>query len=619
MQPVLIYAWLQSGAIIAGIEWVMIILVASLAGFYARPLKPQEIFVIWTFITGATGGWFVAFGGFGFGSELYRYSGAFFFMGPIQNMYLANNPLTMQFGYTQYLPPWFAPPLDSPVSQGIVRNFFHPDIMLPLTVMVLNGIFGLIVGISLGYLNYQISAQEKLDFPLQTAFAGGVYAVSEESPARKALLLGAFISFLVGVLWFSLSSAGLLFYTGAVDLFRIIELAGLNGASLGFNVQLWAIGFGWVLPKEIVIVSSVAAFLVYFVGNHLLVRFDIWTSDIGRWLAGSGIQYIKEWSDLRFWTSILTGLVLAAAIVPLLRRPKFLIGALRSLTRISTGQKRAGAISVWWVLSLFLAGSIGSSLLLISILPGFPVWLILFLMIVWPFFATLVSVNVAGRTGVGVAVPNFENNLLILAGYSTPDKLAPWFAPIYVSPWISGATQVATGLVTARQVRVKPSEFIKVHVLVTVLSWISSFAFISLFWYSAPIPSAVYPFAEGIWPQLVTTFLQRLKWMQSGFFFRPQFVTAGLVAGSALYLIGDFLRVPFLLPAVLLGLGTRIDFPMAWLIGAGMQVVMRRILGETWDANKNNLFVGFGAGSSIFFALLSTYNLILMSRWVVPY
>jgi len=617
LQPILIYAWLQSGLLISGVEWILIIIASILAEIYMRPLSPAEIFIIWTFMTGATFGWFVSFGGFAFGTALYRYSGAFLFLGPIMNMYLANHPLTTEFGYRQYLPSWFAPPPSSPVSQGIFRSFLHPDMLLPITVFVVNGLCGLVVAISLGLLNYQIyTTVEKLDFPLQAAFSSGVYALSRKGNPRRALLIGAFLGFLWMVTQ-NIFMPQIPQIAGMIDFSPFLELLGLKGASLGINLLPVNVGLGWLISPQMIIVAFLSSFIIYFVGNHLLVKYDLWTTGIGRWLPGSGILYMKQWSDLRFWTSLLTGLFLAAALVPFIRHHTLLIQLFRSLSRVT--KYGGGTITLKLVFGLYLAGAIGSSLLLLYLIPGFPLWLLIFLMIVWPFLGSLVACNIAGRSGIPATIPNFENNLLILSGWNTVDKTAAWFAPIYVSPWINGASTVMGGLFMAKQMRIRMDEYFKAYILVTLLSWAFSFIYVSLFWHSAPIPSSIYPYAMASWPQEVNTALLTLKWMQSGYFFRVPLVLAGFIVGAILYLIGDFTKLIFLLPGAILGLSNTIDLTVSWLIGAGINFFLRKVFAERWDSIKNNLFVGFGAGTGIWTALFTVYNLIIRSRWILPY
>ncbi|MEM2704453.1 MAG: hypothetical protein QXR45_14995 [Candidatus Bathyarchaeia archaeon] len=623
VEPLLIYNVLVSGGGQPYSPWLVLVLWAGFLSFMGKDLTPQEVFIISSF--GA------AMIMTGFMGLPYPVTGSNLFLYPIQHMlYYANSPITISFGVDI---PWWYSPSDLLLAKGVIRSFFHPSWIFPLMVLLLDSLFGILMGISLAIISFQIFVKEqKLAFPVQTAFVGGYMALSSEGKGRprQVLMLSTFIGFLFGFAawvipiflpWVPMFFGGI--YPGQViDLTYLLEECGLRGASLGFFTDAYAVATGFVTPFPIVILMWIGAFIVYFLGNMLLVKLNIWTdpNEIGSWMPRASATYCSYWSTLRFWMMAIIGISLALAFIPQIKNPQPLLRSLKSLIKI-TREPEEGMFSIKIFLVLFLGSGIASTILAWVLVPDFPIWIIIALTMGWSFLYTLVSSNVIGVTGGLIMIPWIREGIIVASGYGKWDI---WFVPIQINTL--GASLCA-GMKQALMTKTPINDYIKAFLFTVGLTFIFSFIYVSYFWNMAPIPSINYPATVYVWQVEVQNRNLIMSWFKSGRFFNLNIFLGSFVISAVIYLITDSLGHGYVLPSLLGGITSGLGFmpPIIWttsmLIGAFLgKYCFSKIFGlYRWEKWKGTIFSGIAAGNSIALILGMGLSCATKAQWVMPY
>ena len=627
VEPVLIYHGLVTGGGQPYGPWLVLIICAGILSFMGKDITPQEAFIINAFGAAMV----IA----GFMGLPYGTSGATFFIYPIESMlYYTGSPITRSFGITSQIPPWYAPQLNSLVARGVIRTFFDSAWVIPLTIMIIDSILGIMIGISLAFLNFQLFvSEEKLDFPLQTAFAGGFIALSSAGKGRprQLLMVSTSIGFVYGLAawvlpiffgWLPMIFGGI--YPGqTIDLTYFLEQGGLRGSSLGIFSDVFAIAMGFVTPFSVVILMWIGAFAIYFVGNMLLVQFDLWTNpaEIGSWIPRSSASYIAYWSNLRFWIMVIIGISLALAVVPQIRHPKPLIRSLKSLAKTTRVSKEQGLFSIRVILALFLGASITSVVLTHILVPDFPMWVVVLMVIGWSFIVSFVASNVAGVTGGTLNIPWVREGIIVATGYPSWDI---WFAPMQMNIL---AASLCASMKQAVVTKTLISDYIKAFVFTMGLTFIFSLFYVSLFWNVAPIPSVSYPATVNMWQITVQNRNLTTLWFKTGRFFNLNLLLASFIVGSSIYLTTDFLGYSMVLPSILGGITSGFGFmpPIIWvtsmMVGALVgKYGFSRLIGEKrWNTWKGTLFSGLSAGNSIALIFGVGLTSAIRAQWVMPY
>jgi hypothetical protein len=145
---------------------------------------------------------------------------AYFFIGPIYDMYIAYSAESKFLGIAQYVPTWWVP---SPEAASRIMTskfvFFDPSWILPIGVSMLAIVFSIMAMVSVGYFTYAIYVKgQNLDFPVATATANTILSLAEREPRQMRIFMLAalfgvayntFVQFLPYVLGPFLSSGGL--------------------------------------------------------------------------------------------------------------------------------------------------------------------------------------------------------------------------------------------------------------------------------------------------------------------------------------------------------------------------------------------------------------------------
>ena len=177
VQPAMMYGMLVTGVYGLGLgggwwPWIVILLWAEITRFLGQPLSKQELFIILSFQSM---------------SGLYAY----FFIGPIYNMYIAYSAESRFLGVAQYVPGWWVPSASDAVRIMASKYvFLDPAWIIPIGVTLLSVIFTLMSMISVGYFTYAIYVQQqKLEFPVATAQAETILSLAVREPRQMRILM----------------------------------------------------------------------------------------------------------------------------------------------------------------------------------------------------------------------------------------------------------------------------------------------------------------------------------------------------------------------------------------------------------------------------------------------
>ena len=172
MMPTAIYLGLTMGLGLGpAAEWVTIILFADIARRSFKPLKRQEIYMLY----------YVAASLMMFVGGLALSGGHFAFM--IWKQYLANTPFAQEMGIAPF-PSWFVPAADSEAVTG--RNFFHIDWVKPIMIMVATTVFGRVAWVCMGYTLFRVTSDvERLPFPMASIASEGATRPRRDCSCRN--------------------------------------------------------------------------------------------------------------------------------------------------------------------------------------------------------------------------------------------------------------------------------------------------------------------------------------------------------------------------------------------------------------------------------------------------
>lgn len=602
--------------------WLILIIYSELWKGFRKPLTTQEAFLISSFAPIALLGW----GGIG---------GALFFYNLMLNhWYFPNSPITESFGLANAIPSWYVVP-----GTFVGRTFVDFAWLVPIAVSMMAFIVYLGVAIITGLISFRIYAmEEKLDFPIQSAMASGYSIIVDPTPSRErkvlysAAFLGGliyFFTFVIPALFPSLFPLAI-FYSGLgsfvsipwIDLNRYVEVLGFSGGSLALPLDLFSYAAGLLIPLPVALLVFLSNFLIYFVGNHLLVRYELWTSGIGAWQPGVDVMYCTYWSQLRFWNSAAIGLVLALSVVPFLRHSKRIVNAFVS----SSGSEQARRLGIPSMRTLVIGYTFVaiSSIVLVKLLaPSFPLEVLALFTFIWPLLGTLASTNVAGVTSTSFYVPMFKETMLIGVGYTGLDMYLMSLSNIVQFNNIAGS-DFAASLKQATITRTSILEYTKAFALAVVLSLIFGFIYMQLFWQSAPIPSPTFPATVSQWPLAVMFRSLWLKYMTVNpqLVFRGDLLAGAFVVGSIAYLATDSLGLTYVLPAMMGGFISIPPTTAGMLIGSIIgHVVLRRIYRDRDQFSRNSAYVvtGFSIGGASMLTITAAFLIVKNALSSIPY
>jgi len=602
LMPAALFSDLVTGIGIAAvgmpvIGFVAVYLAAEIARLAGASLTKQELFIIWSHSLIATGGTIAMT----FIHALYFRS-----ISPVSwAFFKEGKPLPL------VIPDWYAPPPTSNVLR--LRTLFHPDFVVPVALytsiafLTWRALYAI-----KGFINYQIFAVgEKLPFPISQVQAETCLTLADREPRKYDLLmvtafLAAFYAFVTYFLPYGLGLPQIVPIPW-VDLNSSIERS-LPGASFGIGTDIISLAVGMMLPFNVVLSMLIGSVAVWLIGNPLLVRYG----QI-EYRPGMDIAFIYQRSTLQFWAFPHIGLFVAAAIIPLLLKPKAFAVALKSISKITGETKQFGMVSIRILLLLFFAVS--------GVLFGLAVWLTRFpwyylalLIFGWSFIAPMIATRSYGETGLSISVPYVTQTTILLSGYQGADI---WFSPVDLGS--AGGADIAGWFKVCELTRTTISSWLKAWVIITPIAWALSFLYVELFWKIAPIPSATYPATNIVWPVNV---INQALWITGavGLTGSQMLILYSFIIGSAIALANQFLHIPVSLISLAVGASSAIPPVITMTLGGVIsRIIVWKWGSAAWNRDRTTIVAGIFLGQSIVLTLAVGGTMLVKSLWPLPF
>ena len=613
LTPVIIFSNLMGAG--GGIDiaiYATIIFFSEIFLFFHQPLTQHEITLIYCTAWLPIG----------------TMSGSMIFLNYLYNGYFARSPVTAMFkdpftgrSLKDVIPWWFAPSYKS--NAYLLRSFLHYDWLAPLLVNIISLGLSLLMMVALAIMIINLYIEiEKLPFPLANVDASICRTLGDREPVRmRSLMIGALIGLAYGAILFMVPiiSSGVFGIQAVllpipwIDLTFHIEKI-LPGASFGIATDLISYVTGFIFPPEILISMFIGSFSVWFIGNHLALKLPYFIEWQKEWTPGMSMSLIFQRATLWVWASPQIGFALAVAAFNIIKYRSSLLKAFRSMARFSSSARAAGYFPLKTALLMYFAGALGSIALFLYLIPDFPLWILLLMFVAYPFVMAIVAGRIMGETSFQISIPYAWQGVLLASGFP---KVDVWFAPAPVTVGEQAAGQMYI-IKIMTLTKTKPGDFFKFLLIIFPLSIVASFAYTSLFWMIAPIPSVFYPATVINWP--VQAAIQGLWCSRQLNVFKPNLIVGGFLAILLLAFATGFTQsIPFSVAAFVGGTFMQIPQPLAMLIGylAGKYIISRYI--GNWEDIKASLVGGVILGEGIAVVLASSIVVVAKSLWTLPY
>ncbi len=627
MMPTSIYLGLTMGLGLGpAAEWVTIILFADIARRSFKPLKRQEIYMLY----------YVA-------ASLMMFMGGHALSGGhlaqiIWRQYLCNTPFAREMGVFPF-PTWYVPGPESPAILG--RTFFHPDWIKPILLLVGTTVFGRVAWVTMGYSLFRATSDvEKLPFPMASIASEGATALAESSQEGKSwrwrvFSIGAVLGIAFGAIYSLVPMLTKAFFGESVALLPIpwidttVQTEGiLPAAETGLVTNLGEVIYGMVLPFWLVLGFFLAS-MTHMLVNPLLRELGILT----HWRPGMDTIMTDFMNRVDFWMSFGIGTSFAVAALGIYSVIKGVRKARRERAAgISKGSwddvpEGRGDFSIKMALTVFGVGSLGMVLFSWYLLshPHYPLdpttgkpyegavsWVnqlgytkVALPLILFGFgflyvpLLSYVNARMWGLTGKPINFPMIREATFIFSGYQGS---AIWCAPFPLRNYGKSAQMFRVFELTGT----KFTSVIKAELCLYPITFLASLFFWQYVWhYGDPIPSPTYPFAQKMWQ--LHALKQCLVWSstagkgQSLFFlaFKPRFVLMGFSFGIIMFAILTALKAPtLLLYGYVSGLGYLPHFGIPEFTGALLgRYYFAKVVGrERWRRYVPVLSAGFFCG-----------------------
>ncbi len=525
-------------------QWVTIVLFSEVCRRSFLPLKRQEIYCIYYMAGALVGTGFSALPGMSGGP----------FSGLIGYAYLLNSP--QMANVAPHLPGWIAPHIGSPAYSQ--RTFLDSAWIVPIGILVFNQIFDRMKWMGLGFMLFKLTSDvERLPFPLAPVAASGATALAEantkeESWRWSVFSTGSVLGLVFGLVYMAVPIISGVMLGKPITLLQIPFFdmtpnteASLPTSLIGYNPDLSAMLTGFVLPYQIVLGSFISSVLFQIGVNPILYHMHMFPD----FVSGSGAIQAQIALNFDFWMSFGIGLQLAIAIIGIvslvhtLRKNRTADNAQRgSLTSIN---KARGDFPWYYALGAWAVASLGYILLCHTLVPKFPVLIIMFYALIWTPLNSYVSARMIALTGAGVTFPFLNQAVVLKSGYHDPDI---WFAPLPLNDYGPNAQRF-------REIELTGTKFtsiLKVELLMLPLILVASFMYWGFLWHTSDIPSAQFPFAQKMWPisatsQAIWTQINAIggnNWVIRAI--KPNVIAMGAGAGLGLYAISIIFKLPLL-------------------------------------------------------------------------
>ncbi len=599
-------------------EWVTIVLFAEVARRSFQPLKKQEIYILF-YIASALTSVIAIEKGLGGGP----------FSNLIWNAYFATSPAAAPFA--SQIPSWAVPNGASPAIYQ--RELWHPDWFVPIAILVGLEFCNRLSWMGMGYTLFRVTSDiEKLPFPYAPVAASGATALAEagtESWRWSIFSTGTVVGLIFGLVYIGLPVVTGTLFSEPLVIFPIpfkdytTTVQGfLPAAIVGISFSLGNVMMGFVLPFEIVVGSCAASVLAMVVMNPILYNAGL----LPHYKLGSDALNTKLATDMDFWLSIGIGVNIAIAFIGFSLVFKALSEAKRHRAerKISLAPPPGrGDVSLWISISAWLFAVTFMVILCRVLVPGFPLWILVFFGFFWSPLNSYISARMIGLTGRGVAFPYIREASIVASGYQRVDV---WYAPIPLADHGWAAQRF-------REVELTGTKFtsiLKAELFMFPIFMVASFFFWAFFWNSNPLPSGQFPYIQKFWPPQGTmqAVIMRINdpstagenWFAAAI--KPLYMGYGAVGGLAIYGLFAALRIPLLtFYGFAGGIGLFPANTVPQLLGAilGKRYFAKRYGDTNWRRYAPVLFAGFACGTGLISMTCIALALIAKAVAKLPY
>jgi hypothetical protein len=363
------------------------------------------------------------------------------------------------------------------------------------------------------------------------------------------------------------------------------------------GLVLW----GFVIPFPIILGSFISSTICGIGLNPILYHMGMFPD----WKHGTPYLQTQMATTIDFWLSVGIGTALGIAAIGLGAVTYGAIKAMRDADRPTLRRatpEGRGDWPIWISVAVFFFAVLVQIWISHALVPGFPIWILLFYGLIYTPLISYTSARLVGLTGRGVGFPYLREATIIKSGYRGSDI---WFAGI---PMIDVGGQAQH----FREIELTGTKFtsiIKAELLKIAVILPASFVFWSFFWKTSPIPSAQFPFVQKMWP--VNATMSSIWWTANrkslsenwlvSALRAPVIVGAG-VGTLALYAVAMTFKLPIMFfYGFVSGIGGAPMDQIPMFTGAMLgRYYFRRRFGEVkWAQYAPVLIAGFGCGTGL--------------------
>ncbi len=607
--PARIFLELVVGGGSLPVAWFMLLLWVKFSQLFGKPLTKQEAYLV------------------------YMLAGIEFL--PLTLVYRAwfkTAPIVTKFGLTDELPSWYFPPTGSVVYEA--RTLFHPDWIVPISLMLTWTVISTVLSISLGFVARELYVEvEDLPFPMEQVNSVAITSLTEgEAESSGILSIFGILGFSWGILVYAIPFL-VQAWTGRqfqlipipwIDMTKLVE-GNFPGAIFGLHTDIIFYATGLVIPFGVSASMAIGSLAVSFFGNWMTVAYNLGPdTDLAKpgyqswYVPGMSLDLITTRSLMYFWFPIRIGLGLAVGIAPLLHHPRYLVNAISHLSNPfpPKGRRRSDVVSRPLIIVPLIVSLIAGTAVFAILVPDFlfsNIWFIPFVVLM-PFLSTLIRGRTRGEAGVTVLLPvgSLQNMMFIFSGYQKADV---WFAP---SPMTNQGAGWLNSLKVAQLTGTSATSMIKAYLLLLPFTVVIGFTYVDLLWRTAPIPSTSYPGAQIYWPIDATRQTLWIRGIRSGML-NPMWILYSFIAGAGVYFAFALTGLPISYIGLAAGANMLPPLAMAIFVGGVVSKILSHRLGEKWRFMSRLVAAGLAMGESIAITISVAISLIMNSMWMLPF
>jgi len=570
------------------VEWVTIIFFTEIARRCRTSLTKQETYVLFSCASGVL-----------------MMSIGSYFQNFIWNQYLMQSPFAFKFGIAHSVPIWVAPPPGSEAFSA--RSLLHHDWWPNLAMMGILLVWGRLNFYTLGYTLFRVTSDlERLPFPFAGINAQGVTALAEsdkETWRWRVFTVGSTIGIAFGAIYVAIPTLTQVIFNKSIQLIPIpfIDLTTnfqdiLPAVPLALATNLGMIFFGFVMPFWAVVGSAIGSTLGRLVLNPMMYHLGV----LKTWTRGSNVIETSIANGVDFWMSFGIGTSVGVAVIGIVTAVRHLLRS-KNIERRGKGSlatpEGRGDYPIPLAILLYVVSTTATIVICHSLVPKFPIWILLVFGFIYTPFMSYVSARLIGLVGHHVAMPYIKEATFVLSGYKGVDI---WWAPIPMQDLGYAAQEFRSVELTGT----KFTSIFKLQLYMIPLAIGSSLLFWSLIWKMGEIPSSAYPYAMRFWPQ--TAFWQcfwRTATTTGNDYFMQAINKWTVLGGASFALVTYSVLSLFHLPTLLLyGVITGIQaeptnaVPMLIAAMVGRYYFAKRFGPENWRRYTPILAAGYGCG-----------------------